>query len=101
MVYNAEIEWFLPEPFTEPGPCQVKIAGKEIRVDYDSPPWSWTGEDLGHGHYVLSNKEGGKATLHRFGDDPYLEGHCHQNISGRRNMWRIKLIERVGPKNTR
>ena len=99
MIYNAKIEWFLPELFKEPGPCQVKISGEEIRVDYDSSPWSWAGRDLGHGHYVLHSKEGGEATLHRFGDDPYLEGHCNQTAAGKRTMWRIKLGKLVGSKS--
>lgn len=100
MVYNTEIEWFLIDGFGKQ-PCQVKIVGKEIVVDcfnngsYEEQ--TWTGTELGKGHYLLRTEDGGEASLHRFDGQLFLEGYCNENISGGQSMWRIYIGEKSEP----
>lgn len=99
MVYTATISWFLIDGIGTQ-PAHVKISGKEILVDciensnYEAE--TWTGTELEKGHYVLQSSDGGEATLHRFSTKTFLEGHCNENFSGGKCMWRIDLGEPTG-----
>jgi len=102
MVYNATITWFLIDGYGTQ-PAQVKIAGKDIRVDCiensEFEAEIWTGNENGAGHYTLRDSNGGEASLHRFKDASSLEGHCNENYSGGKGMWQIELKNPVVKKS--
>jgi len=90
MVYNATITWFLIDGYGIQ-PAQVKLSGREIRVDcIDNSNFeaeNWNGLEIEKGHFTLQNPNGGEATLHRFRNKTLFEGHCNENYSGGKGMW--------------
>lgn len=103
MVYNGMITWFhrMKDNYGTQE-CQVKLAGKAILVEcidgaFDQA--TWNGSEIQKGHYVLSDSKGGKATLHRIGEELFLEGHADEGYSGGYWMWKIELTESIGSKN--
>ncbi|MBC2770899.1 hypothetical protein [Pusillimonas minor] len=74
-------------------PCDVRIDGEEIVVQYDSDgPVLYIGKDLGYGHYLVESfEEKGKASLHRAPNSQFMEGFWIED--GIRGMWRIELLE--------
>lgn len=90
---NSEIESFNADYKAK---CDVKIDGSKILVTYqDSGRWlKYEGEEVENdpGHYKLTSRDtGGRATLHRFAEDNYLEGFWIEG--GHQGMWRIFLNE--------
>lgn len=94
MVYNGTITWFTRNKKYngKTQECQVKILGRDIRVeclpgDFDEVIWEGTEEQ--EGHYKLTSEGGSMATLHRFGDDRFLEGHVNEREASGDWMWEI------------
>jgi hypothetical protein len=74
-------------------PCEVHITDKEITVNYfadHAQRIQYRGENHGTGHFELrSNKNAGKASLHRTPGSQVIEGSWAENSV--RGMWRIWL----------
>lgn len=80
--------------------CSVKIAGDEIRVEYE---WGghcvYSGKTIGnkchfHLQWTTPENSSGTAYLHRFRDtDTVLEGYWEESGHRKtwRGMWRVKL----------
>ncbi|MCF4124961.1 hypothetical protein [Methylobacterium sp. SyP6R] len=72
--------------------CVVKIEGSSIIIEYMNGKnrYSFVGVEQTDGHYKLTAQtHKGRATLHRFPNDQFLEGWWHED--GRVGMWRIQL----------
>lgn len=75
--------------------CRVQIGGGLIEVTYaedDGTTVRYSGRERGEGHFDLAAPEvAGKATLHRFPNDKFLEGYwCEGQVRG---MWQITLAK--------
>lgn len=86
--------YFADDEMTADRPCRVQIGAGLIEVTYadDGATVRYSGREQGEGHFDLAAPEiAGKATLHRFSKDRFLEGYWREGqVKG---MWRITLAE--------
>ncbi len=79
---------------TETIPCEVKLDENKIIVSYkeNGIPVLYKGEEISEGHFKLKPEgKNGEASLHKFKENEYLEGHWHEDTW--EGMWRIQLNE--------
>jgi hypothetical protein len=95
---NASVEVYWPTGGLQRSQCQVRIDDAVITVSYreDGGLVSYSGQEEAPGHFKLtcpSPEKKGRATLHRFPDDDYLEGYWIEILPDGRvqGMWRIFL----------
>lgn len=82
-MFSAHDEW--------DHPCEVRISDSSIAISYhDDGPVVYEGSEIEPGHFKLqSSAVGGRATLHRTGNEDILEGSWVEK--GVQGMWRIQL----------
>ena len=72
---------------------EIKFYGNELVISYEGEDgWvNYRGQDLGHGHYLLTAPEvRGRTVLHRIKNSNILEGSWDED--GHQGMWRFRLI---------
>ncbi|MGU3495015.1 hypothetical protein ACLBXM_13310 [Xanthobacteraceae bacterium A53D] len=91
---NSSFEVFQSDTTQYSWPCEVIIDGNVIKISYEDGGEYviYTGLEVEPGHYRLTaDSVGGKATLHRFGDDDVFDGYWIEG--GYEGMWRLTLDE--------